>query len=51
MYKSEPVLANETRQFLWDFEIQTDHLISARQPDQVIVNNNKRDLDERWSTE
>ena len=26
---------------LWGFEIQTDHQISARRPDQVIVNNKK----------
>ena len=26
----------------WDFEIQTDHLILARQPDLVIVNKKKR---------
>ena len=27
---------------LWDFEIQTDHLIPDRRPDLVIVNKNKR---------
>ena len=27
------VLENETQKLLWDFEIQTDPLISARQPD------------------
>ena len=27
---------------LWDVEIQTDHLISARRPYLVIVNNNKK---------
>ena len=26
---------------LWDFEIQTDHLLSARRPDLIIINNNK----------
>ena len=26
---------------LWDFEIQTDHLISARRPDFVIINKKK----------
>ena len=31
---------------LWDYDIQTDHLISARQPGQVIVNK-KRDLPKR----
>ena len=29
---------NETHKLLWDFEIQMDYLISARQPDLVIVN-------------
>ena len=29
---------NETYKFQWDFEIQTYHLISARRPDQVLVN-------------
>ena len=31
-------LKNETNKLLWDFEIKTDHLISARRPGQVIVN-------------
>ena len=38
MPKPESVLENETQKFLWDFEIQTDHLISARRPDLVIAN-------------
>ena len=42
MYNSESVLENEMHKILWDFEIQTDHLISARRPDLVIVNNNKK---------
>ena len=36
-------LENDTHKFLWDFEILTDHLISARRPDQVMVNNNKNE--------
>ena len=28
---------------LWDFDIQTDHLFSARQPDLIIINNNKKE--------
>ena len=35
MYNPESL---ETDKFLRDFEIQTDHLISARWPDLVIVN-------------
>ena len=27
---------------LWDFDIQTDHLISARRPDLRIISNKKR---------
>ena len=33
MHNPESVQKNETNKILWDFEIQTDHLISARQPD------------------
>ena len=38
MHNPESVLENETNKFLWDFEIQTDHLISARRPYLVVVN-------------
>ena len=27
---------------LWDFDIHTDHLISARRPDLIIINNNNK---------
>ena len=39
---SESVLENEMLKILRNFEIQTDHLISARQQDEVVVNNNKK---------
>ena len=42
MHNLESVLKNETHKLLWDFEIQTDHLISARRPDLIIINNNKK---------
>ena len=45
MHNPESVLENETNIVLWDFEIQTDHLISARQSDLMIVNK-KRELAE-----
>ena len=35
MHKPESELENGTQKNLWDFEIQTDHLISARRPDLV----------------
>ena len=31
-----------THKLLWDFDLQTDHLISARRPDIIIINNNKK---------
>ena len=40
----ESVLKNETHKLLWDFEIQTDHLISTRRPDLVIINNKKKKI-------
>ena len=33
---------NETHKILWDFEIKTDHLISVRRPDFVIIGEKKR---------
>ena len=42
MYKQESVQENETHKIPWDFEIQTDPLISARRPDLMIVNKKKR---------
>ena len=38
----ESFLDNEMHKLRWDFEIQTDHRISARRPDLVIVNNKKK---------
>ena len=37
MRNPESVLENETRKILWDFDVQTDHLISARHPNLVII--------------
>ena len=39
MHKQEYVLKNETHRILLDFELKTDHLISARRPD--LINKNK----------
>ena len=44
MYNPESVQENETLKLLWDFLILTDHLISPRRPDQVIVNKKKVNL-------
>ena len=42
MHNSAFVPENETHKLLWDFEIQTDHLISARRPDLMIINKKER---------
>ena len=43
-YEHEPkkVLENEDDKMLWDFSIQTDHVIEARTPNLVVVDNKKR---------
>ena len=38
MYNTTPVLENDSHKLLWDFDIHTDHLISARRPNLKIIN-------------
>ena len=42
MHNPAPVLENNTHKLLRDFDIQTDHLISDRRPDLIILNKKKR---------
>ena len=42
MHNPAPVLENDTHKLLWDFDIQTDRLISARRPDLIIIQQKKR---------
>ena len=42
MQNLEYVLEKETHKLLWDFAMQTDHLILVRRQDLVIVNNKKK---------
>ena len=42
MYNPASVLENGTHKLHWDFDIQTDHLISAQRPDLIIITNKKR---------
>ena len=42
MYNPAPVLENHTHKLLWDSDIHTDHLISTRRPDQIIITKTKR---------
>ena len=37
MHNPAPILENNTHKLLWDFDIHTDHLISARIPDLIII--------------
>ena len=37
MHKPSSFLENDTHILLWNFDIQTDHLISARRPDHIII--------------
>ena len=38
MYNPAAVLKNDAHKLLWDFDTQTDHLISARRPYLIIIN-------------
>ena len=42
MHNPASVIENNAHKLLWDFNIHTDHLISARRPDLIIINKNKR---------
>ena len=42
MHNPAPVLENDSHKLLWDFNIQTDHLIPARRPDLIIINKTNR---------
>ena len=47
MHNPESVLENETHKILYDFEIQTDYLISARRPNLMIVNKKRKKKKEK----
>ena len=42
MHNPAPVLENSTHKLLWDFNIQTDHLIPARRPDLITIAKKKK---------
>ena len=37
MHNPAPVIENDTHKLLWDFDIHTDHLNSARRPGLIII--------------
>ena len=44
MHNPAAVLGNDSHKLLWDFDIETDHLISTRRPDIIIINKKKENL-------
>ena len=42
MHNPAAILKNDTHKLLWDFDIQTNYLISARRPDLIVINKKKR---------
>ena len=42
MHNPAPFPGNNIPKLLWDFDIHTDHLISTRRPDLIIINKKKR---------
>ena len=44
MHNPAPLLENDTHKLLCDFDIYTDHLISARWQDLILINNKKREF-------
>ena len=42
MPQQESVLENKMDSILWDLDLQTDHLISARRADLVLINKKKK---------
>ena len=44
MQNPEYIKGNEMQENIWDFEMQTDHLIPARRPDLVTVKKKEEKL-------
>ena len=42
MHNPAPVIESDAQKLRWDFDIHTDHLISAQTPDLIIINKKKR---------
>ena len=47
MHNPASVLENDTHKLLWDFDIHTDHLITARRLDLIVINKIKGKL-QNW---
>ena len=42
MHNPTSILENDSQKLHWNFDIQMDHLISARRPERIIINKTKR---------
>ena len=42
MHNPAYVIENDTHALLWDFDIETDHLISARRPDIIMIKKKRK---------
>ena len=49
MHNQGPVLENDTHKLLWNVDIETDHLISARGSNLILINNKKREFTKLWT--
>ena len=50
MHNPAPVLENDTHKLQWNIDKQTDHLVSARRPDLIIINKKKKRESAKLST-
>ena len=41
-HEPQPVTENEKLKILWDFTVQTDHIVEARRPDMMIIDKEKK---------
>ena len=44
LHEQESIQENETHKIIWDFAIQTDHLILDRRPDPAFSNKKRKEL-------
>ena len=44
MHNRAPLLENYTHKLLWDFNIRTDHKISAKRPDLIIIKKKRKKI-------
>ena len=42
-HQPETVMENDSCKLLWDFSIQTDHVIQARRPDVILIDKEKKE--------